>query len=165
MKMTDPIALDIRKLREPHEVGVCARMMAESEPWITLRRDYEASVATLSDPSKEIYLAIVDKETVGFLIMNMAGAFVGYIQTICVASDWRHKGIGSRLLSFAEERILREVPNVFLCVSSFNEKARGLYERLGYRVVGELRDYIIPGESEILLRKTIAPLSEFKNKK
>ena len=41
------------------------------------------------------------------------------------------------------------------------EGAQRLYERLGYDVVGEFKDYIISGHSEILLRKTIAPLSEY----
>jgi hypothetical protein len=31
-------------------------------------------------------------------------------------------------------------------------------------VVGELKDYIVPGHSEILLRKTIAPLAQFKKR-
>jgi RimJ/RimL family protein N-acetyltransferase len=49
-------------------------------------------------------------------------------------------------------------------VSSFNSGARRLYERLGYEEVGELRDWIISDHSEILLRKTIAPLTEFKKR-
>jgi [ribosomal protein S18]-alanine N-acetyltransferase len=48
-----------------------------------------------------------------------------------------------------------------MCVSSFNRDARRLYERLGYRVVGELTDYIVEGHSEILLRKTVGPLTTF----
>jgi ribosomal protein S18 acetylase RimI-like enzyme len=48
-----------------------------------------------------------------------------------------------------------------MCVSSFNEGARRLYERLGYTVVGELTDYIVQGQSEILLRKTRGPLAGF----
>jgi len=66
-----------------------------------------------------------------------------------------------RLIEFAEERIFAEAPNAFILVSSFNERVLKLYRRLGYEIVGELREYIIPGHSEILLRKTIAPLSEF----
>jgi len=154
----------IRKLEQSSEVEVCARMMASSEPWITLRRNYEESIKTLTAPSKEVYLAIANGEIAGFIILNMQGAFIGYIQTVCVAPAWRSKGIGTRLLTFAEERILRETPNVFMCVSSFNQKAQRLYHRLGYEVVGELKDYIIAGHSEILLRKTIAPLSEFTKK-
>ena len=147
---------------EPPEVAVCARMMVDSEPWITLGRDYDASVKTLTAPSKEVYVATVEGEITGFIILNMQGGFVGYIQTVCVAPAWRNRGIGSKLLAFAEERIFSEVPNVFICVSSFNEKAQRLYRRLGYEVVGELRDYIVAGHSEILLRKTIAPLRDFQ---
>jgi [ribosomal protein S18]-alanine N-acetyltransferase len=89
----------------------------------------------------------------------MTGAFVGYIQTIAIQPDRRGRGLGSRLIDFAERRILAESPNVFMCVSSFNHDARRLYERLGYHVVGELTDYIVQGHSEILLRKTTGPLS------
>ena len=34
-------------------------------------------------------------------------------------------------MAWAEARILRESPNVFICVSSFNPDARRLYERQG----------------------------------
>lgn len=73
-------------------------------------------------------------------------------------------GFGRKLLEFAEERILSDTPNVFICVSSFNEYAQRAYRRLGYEVVGELQDYIVSGHPEILLRKTIAPLNEFTKK-
>jgi ribosomal-protein-alanine N-acetyltransferase len=157
--------LAFRPLGDENEVEVCARMMAQSEPWKTLRRDYEMCRRTVSDPTREVYVALAyeDKEEIaGFVILNMKGAFVGYIQTLCVAPERRGQGTGTALLQFAEERILGEVPNVFMCVSSFNEGAQRLYARLGYTVVGELKDYIVPGHSEILLRKSIAPLSEFR---
>ena len=40
------------------------------------------------------------------------------------------------MVRFAEERIFREFPNVFLCVSSINPRARQLYERNGFRTWG-----------------------------
>jgi ribosomal protein S18 acetylase RimI-like enzyme len=49
-------------------------------------------------------------------------------------------------------------------VSSFNRDAQRLYERLGYKVVGELTDYIVRGHSEFLLRKTLGPLTGFSSK-
>jgi [ribosomal protein S18]-alanine N-acetyltransferase len=100
----------------------------------------------------------------GFLILCMTGAFVGYIQTICIAPTRRGQGLGSRLVEFAEQRILQVSPNVFMCVSSFNLDAKRLYERLGYKVVGELTDYIVRGHSEFLLRKTLGPLTGFSSK-
>jgi ribosomal protein S18 acetylase RimI-like enzyme len=66
------------------------------------------------------------------------------------------------MIEFAEQRIFRQSPNVFLCVSSFNKHAQKLYERLGYQHVGELPDFVVRGYSEILMRKTRGPLLEFK---
>ncbi len=147
----------IRRLGSEAEAGECARMMAASEPWVTLGRDEKASLAFLRDATRERYVAIEDGAVAGFLVLNMQGAFAGYVQTICVAPHARRKGLGTALLRFAEERVFRESPNVFLCVSDFNPDARRLYERLGYRSVGELTDYIVSGHAEILMRKTIGP--------
>jgi ribosomal protein S18 acetylase RimI-like enzyme len=69
------------------------------------------------------------------------------------------------MMRFAEERIFRQSPNVFLCVSSFNRRAQKFYERLGYACVGELTDFLVPGHSEILLRKTRGPLLAFTPEK
>jgi ribosomal-protein-alanine N-acetyltransferase len=155
------IELNIRKLQGPEEARECARLMAGSEPWITLRRSYDFSLKMLSDPSREIHVALVGDRIIGFVVLRMTGALVGYIQTIALKPEWRNKGLGSRLLKFAEDRIFQETPNVFMCVSSFNTQAQRLYNRLGYEVIGELKDYIVAGHSEILLRKTIAPYADF----
>lgn len=153
--------VEVRRLATTAEARTCARMMAGSEPWITLRRGYEEALAMFEDPDRDVYLAAAGEEILGFVILQMHGAFVGYLQSVGVAPDWRGRGVGSKLIAFAEERIFQEAPNVFILVSSFNDRARALYERLGYEVIGELEDYIVAGHSEILLRKSIAPLSEF----
>ncbi len=136
--------------------------MAASEPWLTLRRDFAASLRILRDESKERYVALAGGEIAGFLILNMKGAFVGYVQTVCAAPAHRGQGVGTALMAFAERRVFRVSPNVFLCVSSFNDGARRLYERLGYAYVGELADFLVAGHSELLYRKTIGPILGFK---
>jgi ribosomal protein S18 acetylase RimI-like enzyme len=148
----------IRRLANDDEARACATIMSTSEPWITLRRDFDSSLATASDPNRETYVAVDASGVVGFVILNMQGPFIGYIQSIAARADRRGDGLGSRLITFAEERILRETPNVFICVSSFNPRARALYERLGYETIGELKDFVVRGHSEWLLRKTIGPL-------
>jgi len=64
-------------------------------------------------------------------------------------------------MRFAGKRIFVETPNVFICVSSFNQNAQAFYKKLEYVIVGGLKDYIVSGHSEILLRKTIGPLKDF----
>jgi ribosomal-protein-alanine N-acetyltransferase len=152
----------IRPLAGRAEAESCAHMMSDSEPWITLGRGYDASLALLESPDRECYVALADGAIVGFLILNMHGAFVGYVQTVCVAAEARGRGIGTELVRFAEQRIFPESPNVFLCVSSFNTDARRLYERLGYVLVGELTDYLVRGHAELLYRKTIGPVGDFR---
>jgi ribosomal protein S18 acetylase RimI-like enzyme len=140
--------------------------MASSDPWRRLGRTLEESYRILRDPSREVYVALesasdTEPLVAGFTILVMQGAFIGYIQSVAVRPERRGRGLGTALIEFAERRILRATPNVFICVSSFNPGARRLYERLGYTVVGELTDYIVRGHSEILLRKTTGPLAEF----
>ena len=156
--------LTFRSLQETAELNTCARLMADSEPWITLQRDYDASVQTLTSPGKEVYVAACGRQILGFIILNMQGGFIGYIQSIGVAPEWRSRGIGRRLVAYAEERIFREAPNVFICVSSFNPGAQRFYRSLGYEAIGELKDFVVRGHSEILLRKAIAPWREFKKR-
>jgi ribosomal protein S18 acetylase RimI-like enzyme len=148
----------IRPLASDAEAARCANLRATSEPWLTLGLGHEASLALLKDPSRETYVAMVREDLAGFIVLAMTGAFVGYIQTVCVAPEHRSKGLGKRLIAFAEERIFRETPNVFICVSDFNEQARRFYTRMGYERVGELRDFIVAGRAELLLRKTIGPI-------
>ena len=149
---------EIRVLAGEDEARRCAEMMCSTEPWITIGRTFDESLARVQDPTREVYVAADDDQLLGFIILNMRGAFVGYIQAVCVDEGARGRGVGTRLLEFAERRILSDTPNVFLCVSSFNPRARALYERLGYELIGELKNYLIDGASEFLMRKTIGPL-------
>jgi len=156
----------IRPLSTEAEARACAELMASSEPWRRLGRSLEQSYEIVRDPAREVYVALepsppAEPRVVGFVVIIMQGAFVGYIQSVAVRDDCRGRGLGTALLELAERRILRDTPNVFICVSSFNPGARRLYERLGYTVAGELTDYVVRGHSEILLRKTTGPLSEF----
>ena len=154
--------IKIGRLDGKTEARACAEMMATSDPWIFFGRTFEQCLARVNNPDGEVWVAREHGVARGFVILLLHGAFVGYIQIVCVAADARGSGLGSKLVTFAEERIFRDFPNVFLCVSSINPRARQLYERLGYTLVGELDDYLVRGHSEFLMRKTVGPLAEFR---
>ena len=138
--------------------------MVTSEPWLTLRLSRETAIGVLTDPAKEVH-AIRDASGVaGFVVVDMRGLLRGYVQILCVRADCRRRGLGSTLLRWAEDRIFRDSPNVFICVSSFNAGARRLYERLGFELVGTLRELLVPGHDELLLRKTKGTWEAFKEK-
>ncbi|MGQ0646498.1 MAG: GNAT family N-acetyltransferase [Gemmatimonadaceae bacterium] len=143
--------------RGRHAVA-CARMMSSSEPWITLGRTYEQSLAVIDLAGQEAYAALDEREQpIGLLLLMLQGTLVGYVRSLLVHPARRSRGVGAALMDFAERRIRRVSPNVFVMVSSFNPAAQRFYERQGYVRIGELSDSIVRGHSEILLRKSAGP--------
>lgn len=157
-RLPTPPVLTIDVLEGDAQEQACADLMATSDPWLTLGYEHDALLRTVRLPGRERYVARLDGQFAGFLLLNLHGTFAGYIQTIGLAPPCRGQGWGEQLLAFAEQRILRDHQNVFLCVSSFNLSARRFYARHGYMQVGELSDFLVQGHSELLLRKTIGPL-------
>jgi ribosomal-protein-alanine N-acetyltransferase len=153
--------IQIRPIAGIEEAETCASVMANSEPWLTLQRGYEDAIKGLTNPTREIYVALVDDSLKGFVIVNMAGPFPGYIQVLCVFPECRDQGVGRQLLRYAEQRIFKDAPNVFLCVSSFNTNAQHFYEQLGYTRIGVIEDYLVRGHDEFLMRKTVGPLAGY----
>jgi [ribosomal protein S18]-alanine N-acetyltransferase len=138
--------------------------MVTSEPWITLRLSLERARAVVTDPAKEAYVIRDSTGVAAFTVVDMRGLLTGYVQILCVRPDCQRRELGSRLLQWAEDRIFRDSPNVFICVSSFNSGARRLYERRGFELVGVLRELLVPGHDEILLRKTRGTWAEFRER-
>lgn len=136
-----------------------AGVMASSEPWLTLGRGRADAMRLLKNPAKEYFIVRCGGERAGFLVLDLNGPLGGYIQAIGVAPEKRGAGIGTAALRWAERYIFASHHNVLLCVSSFNRKAARLYRKLGYESIGRLRDCVIAGHDEILLRKTRGPLS------
>jgi ribosomal protein S18 acetylase RimI-like enzyme len=158
MKTLPPLdQIAIRPLADDVEAELCARMMELSEPWLSLGTGYRALFDLMQNPARERYVAWLDNRIAGFVVINMCGTLVSYIQTLCVAPGNRASGIGRLLMAHAEMRIFRDTPNVFLMVSDFNAAARRFYERLGYLTIGEVPELLVAGRSEILMRKTSRP--------
>lgn len=133
-----------------------AQLMATSEPWITLGRDLVRARAAVRRPGTELLIARDRSERLGFLLLASYGlAGAPYIATIAVAESARGRGIGSRMLHWAEQRYA-DRRNIFLLVSSFNTRAQQLYLRQGYEQVGEISDFVVPGHSELIYRKRLA---------
>ncbi len=132
------------------------RLMASSEPWLTLKRGPEACEAAALDPD---YVTLVargeDGAPLGFARFHPRGvAGSPYLASVAVAPGARGAGVGTALLEAGEARF----PNarfLFLCVSDFNPRARALYEKKGYALVGTLPDYVVDGRAELLMVKRL----------
>ncbi|NMC62893.1 MAG: GNAT family N-acetyltransferase [SAR324 cluster bacterium] len=153
--------VEIRLIEGLEGIEFCAKLMADIAPWKVLGMGIEECRKHFEDESREKYVVILDKVFAGFLIIHMEGTFSGYIQSIAIAPEFQRKeGLGSSLIEFAEERIFKDRQNVFLCVSSFNSAAQHFYSKHGYETIGEIKDFIVSGHSEVFLRKSKGPLRE-----
>jgi len=133
-----------------------AEQMAGSDPWKFLGIGIEPCRRACHHPEYRLFIAHDGETPCGLLLMHPRGvAGSPYISSIAVAEAYRGRGVGSRMLQFAEEQFQERARHIFLCVSSFNRRARVLYERRGYAAVGELPDYLIEGASEILMHKRL----------
>ena len=152
----------IQLTNDPQKYGICARMMSTSDPWITLKIDYDQCLRAFDGISKEVYIIEIENLIAGFVILQTSGTFKGYIQTICIDEDYRGIGLGKQLLQFCEDRILNISPNIFICVSSFNKGAIRLYEEFGFKLIGKLDNFVKDGFTELLYRKSFGPISGYR---
>lgn len=162
----------IRRLRAA-DVEACAHIVADDPLWrrygLTLVRARRAFRRVLAAARRggagalaagDVAVASSGGAVLGFVWFRREGTFhhSGYVRWLAVAPAARGQGVGVALLRHAEERIFRRGPNVFLTVSHFNRRAQAFYRRQGYARVGALPDYVVPGITEILMRKTRGPL-------
>jgi ribosomal-protein-alanine N-acetyltransferase len=133
-----------------------AGLLAQSEPWVKLGLTCDQLLKTCLDEEYLIFIAHFEEEACGVLIMDPRGvAGSPYIKSIAVTDNHRSHGIGAKMVAFAEIYFHEKSKHMFLCVSSFNDRASIFYKKLGYIQVGEFCNYIIDGESEILMYKRI----------
>jgi [ribosomal protein S18]-alanine N-acetyltransferase len=147
--------IEISKATEEERQWVAA-LLAGSEPWTTLGISLEQCRRNCHNPEFLLFVAHLDQAPCGAMVLDPRGvAGSPYIKSIAVAAGFRGRSIGAELMNFAEELFRPEARHIFLCVSSFNNRARIFYERLGYAAVGEFPDYILEGASEILMHKRL----------
>ena len=133
-----------------------ARLMAASEPWLTLGRGLDVLLPAALDPEYVVLVARRGGAPCGFVRIHPRGvAGSPYVASVAVVENEQGRGVGKALLDATEARYPK-ARYVFLCVSSFNTRARELYERHGYKLVGELPDYVVDGCAELLMGKRLA---------
>ncbi|PWT94580.1 MAG: N-acetyltransferase [Bacteroidetes bacterium] len=162
--MNDHLNISISQTKERKHIEICARMMAGTDPWIRYGMDYDLCLKAFEGAFREIYILQIDEVIAGFAILQVTGTFKGYIQSLCISEERRGHGLGNKLLQFCEERILQISPNIFICVSEFNVGALKLYKEFGFKLIGELHDFLQPGLTELLMRKTHGPILKWDSR-
>lgn len=102
-------------------------------------------------------LAETDGNVAGFILAELAPD-EGHIVTLDVLEDYRRQGIGSLLLSAAEnEMISRGGKRMVLETATTNKAAIALWNKHGYRETGTLENYYGHGQNALKMQKPLAP--------
>ena len=106
------------------------------------------------DPAVEVpYLTLIARDAAGLVVGGVVAEIHWtslQIEYLWVDEGQRGSGLGRALIQQAEAAG-RERGCTWAALTTFDFQARGFYEKLGYRVVGEQTDYP-PGHSYYWLR-------------
>lgn len=145
-------------MRAAH-IEACESIVSISEPWKRLKEriDFRTVLAGSGKTAMRAFVCTKKGVVAGFILFTPRPVFArgGYLRAIGVAPENRGQGVGRTLLAFAEKMTSRQALHFFLCASSFNKKAQIFYKKCGYRKVGALKDFIIPGASEYIYWKRL----------
>jgi ribosomal protein S18 acetylase RimI-like enzyme len=138
--------------------GVAARL-ADLDPWAAMGRPAESFVAYMTRPMAATfrYALRLDARPVGFLSLRYPFMRGPYIETIAVFPEAQRRGFARRIVDWMGREVEGEATNLWLCVTDWNAAARAAYAAMGFVEIGPIPDIAMVGQTEIFLRKVLAP--------
>jgi GNAT superfamily N-acetyltransferase len=148
-------------MRETRGEGVSATLVVDAaaidEAIVLEERIYEFNVAATGIDDGR-YLSVLLKRDDGTIYGGLHGhtwAGICEIKTLWIAESERGKGLGSHLLSVAEEEARRRGCRV-IHLASFTFQAPGFYARHGFEQFARLED-LPTGHANIFMIKRLVP--------
>ncbi len=148
----------IREMRAEDRDSVVG-ILTSSDPWKQLgftAVDWNRIFAPLP-VGRDTFVLEIEGQVLGIAIVRRKFLFGDYLELLGIAPSAIGQGLGRRLLSHVESLTFARAKNMFACVSDFNDAARAFYRKQGYKEIGPMPNFLIPGYAEILLRKTAGP--------
>ncbi|MHA1126954.1 MAG: GNAT family N-acetyltransferase [Candidatus Heimdallarchaeota archaeon] len=158
------VDIKIRELKK-QDIDTLAEINITSFPWTSFKLTHKAASKFLQDrlDKQMVYVAVKDNQVIGFIAMKRDFLFGNYIRRIVIREDMRSKGIGSQLVNHIEELTFgNNIPNLYLICTTTNAKAIAFYIKNGFKIIGEITNFVDEGLDEYILRKTVGTINEFK---
>lgn len=142
------------------DAEICGEILALTPLWQRYGVTKELATQQLLDGFKQGDIILVveqNSEIVGWAWMLPKGTFgrTPYLKRIVIREDVRSKGIGSILIGAIEAEAMKLCHDLYLLVAVDNKSAQVFYSRNGYKEVGHLPDFVKPGVTELLYRKSL----------
>jgi ribosomal protein S18 acetylase RimI-like enzyme len=157
LTMHDLGALALRPFAAEN-AGVIAESLAAIPPWSVIGYPAErmARAFKSEQPSLKRFEVAAEGKLAGLVAIQDPFLHGPYLQLFAVLPEFQGRGFGLRLLQWMEEEArLAEARQLWLCVSSFNARARAFYERFGFREVAILDKLATDASDEVFMRKRL----------
>lgn len=125
------------------------------------RTDIPTLTAIVDDPAQRLLVAHRDGTTIGCVQVTDKGDGLSYLGLLCIDPTLQAGGYGKQLVTAAEQ-VARDAFGAIemeMTVIDIRAKLIEFYERRGYRVSGEKRDFPIPLDPPLFMDVLIKPLA------
>jgi ribosomal protein S18 acetylase RimI-like enzyme len=155
-----PYDLD-RAVLQPLEAENAARLgraLAAMPPWSvsgwparSLIRSFQRAL-----PAMQRFEIIAGGELAGMAVIQHPFLHGPYLQLLAILPGFQGRNLGLRVLEWMEAQArIEEARQLWLCVSTFNTRARAFYERFGFEAIAVLDKLASDRSDEIFMRKRL----------
>ncbi len=145
------------------DLSALAELMAASPLIMRYGATYAAALAALEAAHRAGDLLLIGRAPDGapvglaWVIGSRILTGAAYLRLLLVAEGRQGHGLGARLLAAAEAEARAWANHLVLLTTTDNAGGRRFYERHGYRHVGDLPSFAVPGLDEALYHKPLRP--------
>ncbi len=132
--------------------------IASIPPWSVLGYPAERLVGWLQrqEPTMRKFEILANAKLAGVIVIQEPFLYGPYLKLIAVLPAFQGQRLGLRLLQWMEAQArLMEARQLWLCVSTFNMRARAFYGRFGFEAVAVLDKLGSDASDELLMRKRL----------
>ncbi len=147
----------LRPLRMENAQGL-GEAIAAMPPWSVIGYPAERLVAWLrrEEPSIRKFEVLADARLAGSIVIQEPFLYGPYLKLIAILPEFQEQGLGLRLLQWMEAQGRQmEARQLWLCVTTFNTRARAFYERFGFEAVAVLDKLGSGASDELFMRKRL----------
>ena len=125
------------------------------------RTDIPTLAAIIDDPAQRLLVALAAGTPIGCVQVSDRGGGLSYLGLLCIDPDLQAAGLGKQLVAAAEDRARDTfgATSMEMTVIDVRRKLIEFYERRGYRVSGEKRDFPIRIDPPLFMDVLVKPLA------
>jgi ribosomal protein S18 acetylase RimI-like enzyme len=147
----------VRLVNDMSHAATLGHLLASIDPWRAQGRTADEMTLRFAreDPSAGRFAIVREEVVIGAVIVRYPFLRGAYLETLGLSETTRGLGIGRSIVDWMAREIDGEAGNLWLCVTDWNEAARGFYRRLGFDEIAPLPDLSVQGMTEIFMRKQL----------